>query len=347
MLKQNGVLLAQMPMRHFGGAIAGETRTMWRNSRSMFVGGINQKGGYPNGHLAPSAWLLPQKAGSMSASTSTVGIGTTTAAGAMGITTTVTLYGVGDTAATGGLITSGTGTASGTGTTTGNILAALYATVSLTGVGDTTGALLARGLMSASAAGVGGSAAASYAVGYMSGSTSTGGPTLTAVEVATEVWNTILLSGASANATLSSIGGDTAPTAAENASAVWAKVLASGSTADATVSTTKTETTAIIATQDEHTAGLDAIRADIAAIPPAPNPPTTVDIAAAVMGATIEGTYALDETLRLVAAVLVGTVTGAGSGVETFMGLDLVTPRVVSTVDASGNRTSVVLDGAG
>jgi hypothetical protein len=69
-------------------------------------------------------------------------------------------------------------------------------------------------------------------------------------------------------------------------------------------------------------------------------------IAAAVGGRTVESTYTADEVIKIMASALAGKVSGAGSGVETFKGLDGTTDRIVSTVDSSGNRTSVVVDGS-
>jgi len=60
----------------------------------------------------------------------------------------------------------------------------------------------------------------------------------------------------------------------------------------------------------------------------------------------IESGFTAAEILRILAAVLAGKVSGAGSGTETFVGIDGTTDRVVSTVDTSGNRTSVTLDGS-
>lgn len=60
----------------------------------------------------------------------------------------------------------------------------------------------------------------------------------------------------------------------------------------------------------------------------------------------IESGFTAAEILRILAAVLAGEVSGAGSGTETFVGIDGTTDRVVSTVDTSGNRTSVTLDGS-
>jgi hypothetical protein len=47
------------------------------------------------------------------------------------------------------------------------------------------------------------------------------------------------------------------------------------------------------------------------------------------------------QTLRIMAAILAGKVSGAGSGTETFRSLDDSANRVVVTADTSGNRTAV------
>ena len=74
-LKQNTTLLAQMPLRHLGGAV-GTMRPMWGRTdlRNQSVGqGIPSKlAGIPSGHLAPSSWTLPYKPGAMSSFTNLV-----------------------------------------------------------------------------------------------------------------------------------------------------------------------------------------------------------------------------------------------------------------------------------
>jgi hypothetical protein len=59
----------------------------------------------------------------------------------------------------------------------------------------------------------------------------------------------------------------------------------------------------------------------------------------------LEAGITYDELFRIIGAVLAGSVSGAGTGVETFKGLDGTTDRVVSTNDTAGNRTNVVVDG--
>ena len=197
MLKQNGVLLAQMPMRQFGGAIAGETRTMWRNSRNMFVGGINKKGGYPNGHLAPSAWMLPQKAGSLSAYTSTFGTGSAVASGAMGINATGSASGDSIASAVGELIVSAFGTALGSGAATGNVIAALFGAGAASGSSAPSAVISALAWALGSAQGSGSATLVPYARGFMSGSTAAQSSQLTADEVALAVHKYVVESGMS------------------------------------------------------------------------------------------------------------------------------------------------------
>ncbi len=60
----------------------------------------------------------------------------------------------------------------------------------------------------------------------------------------------------------------------------------------------------------------------------------------------IESGLSAAELLRIIAAALAGQVSGAGTGTETFKGLDGSTERIVSTVDDDGNRSTVVVDGS-
>jgi hypothetical protein len=59
----------------------------------------------------------------------------------------------------------------------------------------------------------------------------------------------------------------------------------------------------------------------------------------------IEGSTTLRQSVRLQNAVLLGKVSGAGTGTETFRDIGDTKDRVISTVDANGNRTAVTLDG--
>ncbi len=72
---------------------------------------------------------------------------------------------------------------------------------------------------------------------------------------------------------------------------------------------------------------------------------TVADVVSGVFNEILEGSYTFKHMTRINSAVLAGKVSGAGSGTETFVGVDGTTNRVVSTVDDNGNRTAVTLDG--
>jgi hypothetical protein len=50
------------------------------------------------------------------------------------------------------------------------------------------------------------------------------------------------------------------------------------------------------------------------------------------------------EALQIIAAVVAGKISGAGTGTETFVGLDGSTDRLAVTVDAAGNRSAMEYD---
>jgi hypothetical protein len=72
-----------------------------------------------------------------------------------------------------------------------------------------------------------------------------------------------------------------------------------------------------------------------------PTPQTNAD-ALLDRADAIETGKTLRQAMRIMAAVLAGKVSGAGSGTETFKGLDGATTRAVVTTDADANRTNVV-----
>jgi hypothetical protein len=72
--------------------------------------------------------------------------------------------------------------------------------------------------------------------------------------------------------------------------------------------------------------------------------PTAADIAAAVGARLVEGAYTADQIIRIIASVLSGKVSGAGTGVESFRDILDLKDRARITVDTNGNRTGVVLD---
>lgn len=70
---------------------------------------------------------------------------------------------------------------------------------------------------------------------------------------------------------------------------------------------------------------------------------TLAAIADAVHDEVVEGAYTLRELVRLIAAAVVGELSGAGTGTLTFTVAGGGANRVVATVDVSNNRTGVVL----
>lgn len=72
--------------------------------------------------------------------------------------------------------------------------------------------------------------------------------------------------------------------------------------------------------------------------------PSSSDNATAVWQQVLESSLSAEELVRLMASMLTGKVSGAGTGTETFRDLDDSKDRVVVTVDENGNRTAVVRD---
>lgn len=85
----------------------------------------------------------------------------------------------------------------------------------------------------------------------------------------------------------------------------------------------------------------DAIDQVVAALP---GEVTDATVTAAVLAGVVEGAYTIQDMLRLMAAVLLGKVTGGGTATNTFRDTGDSTDRVIATVDASGNRSAVTLD---
>jgi len=64
-----------------------------------------------------------------------------------------------------------------------------------------------------------------------------------------------------------------------------------------------------------------------------------------ILDEVVEGSYTLRQLVRIMASVLAGKAGGGGTTTITFTGVDGTTTRVMATVDVSGNRTAVTLDG--
>lgn len=75
--------------------------------------------------------------------------------------------------------------------------------------------------------------------------------------------------------------------------------------------------------------------------------PASSDVAIGEIGrlpaaGSVDG-YTLRQVLGFMASVLVGKVTGAGTGTQTFRSVDDTANRIVATVDSAGNRSALTL----
>lgn len=67
-------------------------------------------------------------------------------------------------------------------------------------------------------------------------------------------------------------------------------------------------------------------------------------IEATTQDRVVEGAMTEVQALRLQNAILLGKVSGAGTGTETFRDINDTKNRIVATVDVNGNRTAITLD---
>lgn len=138
-LKQNTSSLASLPLRFRAGALAMQ-RAFWGNAELRNItageGLADNLGGIPYGHRHPSAWLLPQSPGALSAFTSVQVLTTVAplnvAAGVNATGSTTISFSVGPSQLD--LIVSATGSATATWTLSGTLAAA----VGLTGASSLT-----------------------------------------------------------------------------------------------------------------------------------------------------------------------------------------------------------------
>lgn len=72
---------------------------------------------------------------------------------------------------------------------------------------------------------------------------------------------------------------------------------------------------------------------------------TPEEITSAVWAKVLEAGLSAESIVRLMASMLTGKVSGAGTGTEVFRDLADTKDRVVVTVDEAGNRTAVSRDG--
>lgn len=284
MLKRNGTVNAQYPLRLRGGGTAGLKSMFGRSERmNQSIGdGITSQvfSSVPSGYRPPSTWKMSYKNGAMSSYGELYGDGGITADILAVKLAEAGLTGSGALSAIGGLIVQLIAGLEGDGQITdADVKAFLAAVANLTGSGDIDGALTGLAELIAALAGSGTTA----------GSTATGTGELEADLVVT----------------------GTGLTTANVGQAVWSALAAANN-------------------------GVGTMGEKLNDAGSGSNPWTEI----------IESGLSAAEILRIVAAALAGTVSGAGTGTETFKGLDGTTDRIVSTVDDDGNRTGVVVDGS-
>lgn len=72
--------------------------------------------------------------------------------------------------------------------------------------------------------------------------------------------------------------------------------------------------------------------------------PTTGQIADAVLDEVVEGSYTLRQLVRLMAAALLGELSGAATTTIVIRDASDTKVRITATVDEDGNRTAITLD---
>lgn len=197
----NRSILLKAPLRHLNGSVstAGSVALLRSNfnqhgmQRNAYES-YDPKSATPVGHLSPSAWVMPKRAGGMSSRNVTGPTVASTGLAYGGITTTgETTITISFADATGGLIASGSGAAA----MTFNFANALL-TASLGGIGSASLTFSTNTpLLGAEASGEGAASFAitgtltPYAIGSMSGTT-VDGSVLTAEAIASAVWSKTL-----------------------------------------------------------------------------------------------------------------------------------------------------------
>lgn len=70
----------------------------------------------------------------------------------------------------------------------------------------------------------------------------------------------------------------------------------------------------------------------------------TITSASVIMDTVVEGTYTVEDIFKITTAILAGKCSGGATTNITFRDLSDTLNRVISTVDASGNRSNIILD---
>lgn len=184
--------------------------------------------GRPYGYRNPGAWIMPQKAGALSAHNIILGDGELVGAIAGGLNAEATLAGTGDLTGVGALIVSLVASLTGSGTISGAaLLAYLNLAAELAGSGDLAGAATALAHAAAVLEGEGTIAGTTTAtaLGTLAAAITVTGATLTTANVGSSVWGALAASNNDAG-TMGEKLND-----AGSAANPWTEVIESGYTA--------------------------------------------------------------------------------------------------------------------
>ena len=300
--------------RSYGGPVHASNRFKPSTFTNYYYGnsavsGQTEKAGMPISGSNPHLFVYPPKAGGISSRNNATFTFSDAANAVMGYPATgsATLTFTAD--GTGGLIVSGSGSATITFTPTATLLSIAAAS------GSTTISFAPAANIGA-LAGLTGSTtitftptATSYAVGYLSG-TSTNETEFSAEGLAAAVWNAV----ASDFNTAGTMGEKLND--AGSAGNPWASLLASNNSAGSF---------------GEFVQAL----------------PSSLDIASQILDSSdVETSVTVKEALRIVLSALAGKLSGAGTTAITIRDVNDTKDRITATVDASGNRTAVTVDGS-
>jgi len=178
-LLQNGFKDRSAGVRYFGATASNNAYPSALQSnydltgakRNVFTAqGYSPKSGFPSGHLHPSSWMLPQRAGGMSSHSNSIGVASWSGSIAAGRNIAATFDGAATFTGTGQLVVSGVGSFAGVAAWSGNVTAALGAAGSFAGVASFSGSVVAKGFMTAAFSGVASFVAVRYASGSLAGS---------------------------------------------------------------------------------------------------------------------------------------------------------------------------------
>ena len=190
----NYSVLNKNPGRALGGSTVSDSRGAWSKSgpnRGRFTGWAEwsaKSGSTPSGARPPIAWILAISPGGISARAAGGSAATVNLAGGKAIVATAA--GGSTATATGSLIVQIVATANGSSSATGSLGAVLAIVATANGSSSATGSLKGVGSLIGLAAGSSTGVVDLNGIGKIVASTVDAGSTLTAAQVAAEVWST-------------------------------------------------------------------------------------------------------------------------------------------------------------